>query len=423
LNLQSAETRISNCCHPPIATALRSALAPSQPATTCFHALQRLNLMFPAMQCQAAGTLLTRSSCPCNAFLLLEHPRGHARILAMRSLRFFLLCSFVLMAVLRAPADDTLVTLGAGGLIPQKTSKIVMESEDLQISINQITVKYVFRNTSDHDVDATVAFPLPALEGNVVALSPINFPSKDPVNFMAFKVEVNGNRILPYVQVRAFKNGRDITARLRSMGLPVSVLDSKLQSDFFKLSGGLRTQLEKEELIVDEEYKGKGGNAEHYVWGFWDMQILYYWHQRFPAHSTVRVRHSYKPVVGGGFIAWNDDGEIETKPYCGTAETFKRIVALEKSLPTRKNSDAALWEREIQFILTTANNWSGPIRHFHLSVLLDRPDEIFVTCTQGLKRTSPTRYDLYLSNFHPKGDLNFLILQTPSNNSELPLNN
>lgn len=340
----------------------------------------------------------------------------------MRCLRFLLLCAFVLISVVTASADDTLATLGAGGLIPLKTSKIVMESEDLQISIHQITVKYVFRNTSDHGVDATVAFPLPPLEGNVVALSPVNFPSKDPVNFMAFRVEVNGHRISPQVQVRAFKNGKNITPRLRLLGLPGSVLDPRLQSDFVKLSARLRSQLEKEQLIVDEEYKGKGGKKKHYVWGFWDTRIQYYWHQRFPAHSTVQVLHSYKPVVGGTYIPVGDDYGMFVKEYCGTPETIKEIAALEKRSPTRPNSDAELWEREIQFVLTSANNWSGPIRHFHLSVLLQRPDEIFVTCTPGLKRTSPTRYDLYLSNFHPRSNLNFLILQLPTNNSEIPLN-
>jgi Domain of unknown function (DUF4424) len=340
----------------------------------------------------------------------------------MRSRCALLLFVFIFAIVLRAPADDTLVTLAAGGLTPQKTSKIVMESGDLQIAIHQITVKYVFRNTSDHDVDATVAFPLPALEGNVVALSPVNFPSKDPINFMAFRVVVNGHRIFPHVRVRAFKNGRDITARLRSLGLPVSVLDPKLQSVFFRLSRELRDQLEKEQLVVDEEYKGTSGKTEHYVWGFWDTQIQYYWHQRFPAGSSVTVLHTYKPVVGGSYIAWNDDGERSVKPYCGNSATLERIAKLKARSPKRADNNAALLEREIQFILTTANSWSGPIRHFHLSVLLDHPDDIFVACTPGLKRTSPTRYDLYLSDFHPKSDLNFLFLQIPQNKSELPLN-
>jgi hypothetical protein len=62
-------------------------------------------------------------------------------------------------------ANDTMVTLEAGGLVPVKSSKVAMESERLRISVHRVTVDYVFRNTSDQDVDAVVAFPLPELDG------------------------------------------------------------------------------------------------------------------------------------------------------------------------------------------------------------------------------------------------------------------
>lgn len=48
-----------------------------------------------------------------------------------------LILASVLVTVPQALVDDTLVTLGAGGLIPLKTSKIAMEVEDLQIPIHQ----------------------------------------------------------------------------------------------------------------------------------------------------------------------------------------------------------------------------------------------------------------------------------------------
>lgn len=340
----------------------------------------------------------------------------------MRGLRALLVCAFILVGVLHALADDTLATLGAGGLVPLKTSKIVMESENLQISIHQITVDYIFRNTTDHAVDATVVFPLPALDGAIVAYSPMNVPSKNPINFIDFKVAVNGHWISPRLQVRAVKNGKDITARLRSLGLPVSVLDPKLQSDFFKLPARLRSQLEKQKLIGDQEYVGASGKTEHDVWGWWDTRIEYYWRQYFPAHSTVRVLHTYKPVVGGSYIVKGENGEDVIQPYCGTPETLSQIARLKVRVRNEIGA-VMIFEREIQFILTTANNWSGPIRHFHLSVLLDQPDEILVTCMPGLKRISPTKYSLNLSDFHPTSDLNLLILQPPKKGLTSPSNN
>jgi hypothetical protein len=96
----------------------------------------------------------------------------------MLTLRSWIVYALILTILLPASANDTMVTLGAGGLIPIKSTEIVMESEDLQVSAHQITVKYVFRNTTHHDVDATVAFPLPPLDGGTVENSPISIPSK-----------------------------------------------------------------------------------------------------------------------------------------------------------------------------------------------------------------------------------------------------
>jgi Domain of unknown function (DUF4424) len=50
-----------------------------------------------------------------------------------------------------------------------------MKSEDLQISVHKIAVKYLFENANDHDVDATVAFPLPELNGATVANNPDSY--------------------------------------------------------------------------------------------------------------------------------------------------------------------------------------------------------------------------------------------------------
>src|SRR5437879_375004 len=81
-------------------------------------------------------------------------------------------------------ANDTLVTLGAGGLVPLKSTSVVMESEDLQISASEIRVQYKFRNDSDRDVRAMVGFPLPELDGGDVENSPMHLPSRDSKNFV-----------------------------------------------------------------------------------------------------------------------------------------------------------------------------------------------------------------------------------------------
>jgi len=272
----------------------------------------------------------------------------------MRSFVFVFISLFAILA----SANDTFVTLGAGGLVPTKTTAITMESEDLTISPHLVTVRYVFRNDTDRDIDATIAFPLPQLEGGELENSPMKIPSKNPLNFVDFKVEVDGKRIAPQTEVRAFKNGHDLTARLRSMGLPLSVYDPSYTTAIKKLALNVREQLAKEEIIVDEE-DSKNDVSEHWPW--WQTRLQYFWSQKFPPHSSITIRHSYQPIVGGGYF-YEGVGRAEDKEYCGDPSRVRQqLDRVKKNHPTKKDK-IEFYEKQIQYILTTANTWRGPIQ-------------------------------------------------------------
>jgi hypothetical protein len=79
-------------------------------------------------------------------------------------------------------------------------------------------VRYVFRNNTGHDIDATVAFPLPEVNGGDLENVPMQLPSKDPVNFVDFKISVDGRPVQPSVEVGASFKKKDITDRLAGLG-------------------------------------------------------------------------------------------------------------------------------------------------------------------------------------------------------------
>jgi hypothetical protein len=104
---------------------------------------------------------------------------------------------------------------GRGALVPLKTSAIVMESEELRISLDRITVRYVFRNLTAKPLDSLVAFPMPELDGGDIYNTPIDLPSKDPLNFMGFHDSVDGRPLDPQLEIRVFdSDGKDITSKL-----------------------------------------------------------------------------------------------------------------------------------------------------------------------------------------------------------------
>ena len=88
------------------------------------------------------------------------------------------------LALVAAPAfaNDSTAELGAGGLILSRNDVVSMDSEDLFISRDKVTVDYVFRNTSDKDVSTVVAFPLPEIEANPYEMPSI--PDEGSDNFL-----------------------------------------------------------------------------------------------------------------------------------------------------------------------------------------------------------------------------------------------
>lgn len=93
-----------------------------------------------------------------------------------------------LFVVGNVAANDSVASLGAGGIVIGKTDVIAMEQEDLFVSADKIRVSYVFRNTSDKAVETRVAFPVPEFPENPDMDLGLDTHSTNPMGF-AVKVE------------------------------------------------------------------------------------------------------------------------------------------------------------------------------------------------------------------------------------------
>lgn len=308
-----------------------------------------------------------------------------------------------------ASSNDTMVTLAAGGLVPVHAEHVVMESENLEISIHGVTVTYNFRNESAKDIDATVAFPLPALNGGAVENEPMSLPSKDPLNFVDFQVTSDGAPVKVNVETLAFDGKKDVTKRLQSVGLPLSLMTVRETKAIEKLTKPQKAALAKEKLIACDD------GLDHDCWPAWQMRVQFYWTQHFPAGTTVVLQHMYRPVIGGSYIVASMDGASTVASYCGGAEGIATIAKFKQEHPAKSQDDIVLWENRIEYILTTANNWSGPIRSFHLGVVTDSAEDMMFSCMTGLKRVSPTRFEMERENFRPDKELKVLVLTGKSN--------
>jgi hypothetical protein len=314
----------------------------------------------------------------------------------------------LLIAAAPALADDSSAALGAGGVVFTKNTPVRMAAEDLFISPKSVRIRFEFVNDTAKDVDTIVAFPLPDVDNNEFTESAMGTITADPVNFIDFKAVVDGKPVAFKVEQRAFYKGKDVTATLVAAGAPLNVVAADQYKKLDAITGAKRRALIKADL-VDQDV-----DTLH---PHWLLRTKFYWTQRFPAHKTVVIEHSYQPVTGQYFFSLmteDEQGKSVMQPdYCIDGPTRAKIAAMSEA---RKRANGPNGEYLIaydtDYILKTANNWNGPIGKFHLTLDKLKPENALSLCWDGeLKKTGPTTFEATLANFAPARDIHLLVLE------------
>ena len=273
----------------------------------------------------------------------------------------------------------------------------------------EVTVAYDFTNQGTKDITTLVAFPLPDLSFDQDTNYAIN--NTDPVNWMDFRVWANGEVVKPEASVRVSRFGVDQTAVLEKYKIPPvpisgdEAASTALDATLKALSPEARAELERQGLI--DWSSSFGANNEPLPTLHWTTTVAFYWYQTFPAGKTVHVEHRYKPVPGYFFVTRESlKNPEDLKPFCPDAG-FRSGVG--KRLAT--GGSDTLQGADVQYILTTANNWLGPIKNFRLLVDKGTPDTVLSTCWSGLKRESATQFVFEAQDFQPEGELRFLLVK------------
>ncbi|WP_246765241.1 DUF4424 domain-containing protein [Aminobacter sp. SR38] len=319
------------------------------------------------------------------------------------------------MSAMSAPAsaNDTTAQLGAGGLIIGRSDQIAMESEDLFISPEKVTVDYVFRNNSDKDVETLVAFPMPDIEGSPYANVDIPVDASD--NFLGFSVSIDGQEVKPELQHSAFAVGLDIGKELDANGVPYFPFGDATLKALEKLSSEVAADWQNRGLIALNEYDD-GSGMKSVREPLWQLHSAYWWRASFPAGKPVKVAHSYKPSVGGtAGVSFYTDGKFQgqydgyKRKYC-LDESFERAV--EKAAKNSGDGFPPYTETWLSYVLTTGGNWAlGTIGKFRLTIDKGDPANIVSFCGAGVKKVGLTTFEMTATDFYPERDIEILILQ------------
>ncbi|MGB3898548.1 MAG: DUF4424 domain-containing protein [Mesorhizobium sp.] len=326
-------------------------------------------------------------------------------------LRRVLLAGLALTA-LPVFANDSTAELGTGGLILSRSDSIAMESEDLFISRDRITVDYVFRNGSETDIDTIVAFPMPDIEGNPDRM--VAIPNDPSDNFLGFEVTSDGKEIKPQLEQRAFAAELEIGADLKAQGVPLYPAGEATAAALEKLPQDVADDWVRRGIIVVEEYD-EGAGWKKVRTPYWKLQSTYWWRATFPAGKPVHVSHRYKPSVGGtaGLTFFYDgrfQGEYDAyrQRYC-LDESFQNAV--RKAAGRNAGSDPQMMESRIAYVLTTGGNWAaGSIGKFKLTIDKGDPKSLVSFCGNGVRKTGPTTFEMTADDFYPERNIDILLL-------------
>lgn len=176
-----------------------------------------------------------------------------------------------LLAAPAARANDSEAVLEGGNLTLKKSDGVVMESEELEIGENAVSVSYVFRNTTAADVATRVAFPMapyPFEEGELQAEALAEARKRSWHDFGNFSVVVDGKPI-------EFETSAKVTPRTAT--------------------------------------------------------VTHHWTQSFPAGKAVSVKHQFTPR--GGFIySPLDQSDGLAREYCVGPVLIRALKAKNASI-------------------------------------------------------------------------------------------
>jgi len=93
--------------------------------------------------------------------------------------------------------------------------------------------------------------------------------------------------------------------------------------------------------------------------------------------------------------------------YCVADDLLRGI---DRIAGDAEGNTANLRERRISYILKTGANWSGPIKDFKLVIDKGKPDRLVSFCLDGVKKISPTAFEVRMKDFTPDRDLKILLI-------------
>jgi len=304
--------------------------------------------------------------------------------------------------------NDSVASMGTGGLVLQRTTGIEMRSEDLYVSAREIRVRYKFYNRTDRDITTLVAFPMPLVTGRPE--SDIGIDQTDPLVLTPFTTTVNGRRAATNVEQRAFVGEVEHTDLLRGLRVPLSPHRPETGPAILSLPRPQIEMLIELGLVEDRSWTDAGVTHADFA-PLWTLKTMHYWNQVFPAGREISINHRYTPAIGGSSgSAVGDPTMVGSESVIEYQRRYCTDTAFVRAAERMRRRRLSLSETWIDYVLTTGANWAEPIGEFRLVVDKGSSRNLVSFCGEGVRKTGSTTFEIRRRNYTPTNDLSVLIV-------------
>lgn len=332
-------------------------------------------------------------------------------------MRFLNLTAIFIVSL--GPQLVTAQTVGSG-INSKRSPYIVITSQNITLSPEQVKIIYSFTNTANHEITETFVFTL---------------PDKTEENFKQFNISIDHQPQNYKIMQRAISpSGHDISLQLKAWGLPYNPVAAMQTLDASENRASITSKLQALKLI-----------DKHEEIPTWIVKTYYYCEYSFPPNSTTIIEQSYKPYVATTSIKisnltallklpikmakqainmatpWTIEDNSsantlqnqfekynpEVKNYCLSSLDYQRLaLAYQRSAP--KNSQIEM--KTLHFGSNADDLWASAISNFTLSI--ESPNNLYpVLCWHDELQRNNNALKFSAQNYVPLQDIRVMYIE------------
>lgn len=284
--------------------------------------------------------------------------------------------------------------IATGGLMLVNDPALVIMSQEVQISRDQIKVSYGMRNTATVARTVLIAFPMPDLNMAAIGEQHVDVAADAPANFVAASASADGAPVSLEISQRALALTLDVTQILQDLKLPLFPLAKGMGELLTHLAPIAKLDLQQRGIVRLDD----GTAAAN-----WTLKSTAHWRQTFQPGQLLALTITYRPIAAQARFDAALIDQLRSS-HCIDANVE---AAMTRLVASRGEKVTFHW---LSYALTAGSDTAGTIGSFRLLVAKPDIDAVVATCRRDLRTTGPTTLEWSATNFEPDEDLHVLFV-------------